>query len=229
LKRRAENAEKRIRKASLDRWKAGGMLAALVAAVAVFTVMLQLEKNVLTSYEKGTVYTAAVEIPRGQVITQENCGLYFKVQELDRSCIPESALCSMEQITGLAARFDIEPGVLLATGMFENLEDVLSGMNEPVVAGFKAEDLYQVAGGTLRAGDRIHIYSVSEEKEARLVWDHVYVQEVFDQTGSRIESGDSVTAAQRINVYLDKSDVEEFYTELASGTLRVVKECQQGF
>ena len=87
MKRRAENAEKRIRKASLDRWKAGGMLAALVAAVAVFTVMLQLEKNVLTSYEKGTVYTAAVEIPRGQVITQENCGLQggFRTASLGRS------------------------------------------------------------------------------------------------------------------------------------------------
>lgn len=229
MKRRNENGKKRIGKVSLDRWKAGGMLAALVAAVAVFTVMLQLEKSVMTQYEKGTVYTAAVEIPRGQLITEENCGMYFKMQELDRSCIPESALCSGEQIAGLAAGFDIEPGVLLTAGMFERLDEVLSGMKEPVVAGFKAEDLYQVAGGTLRAGDRIHIYSVSEEKEARLVWDNVYVQEVFDQTGQRIENSDCVTAAQRINVYLDKGDVEEFYTELASGTLRVVKECRQKF
>lgn len=226
MKRKTENREKRIRKASLDRWKAGGMLAALVAAVAVFTVMLQLEKSVLTKYEKGMVYTAAAEIPRGQLITEENCGLYFREKELDSSCIPESALHSREQIAGLAARFDIDPGVLLTTGMFESLDDVLSGMTEPVVAGFKAEDLYQVAGGTLRAGDRIHIYSVSEEGEARLVWGNVYVQEVFDQTGARIGSSDSVTAAQRINVYLDKCDVEGFYTELASGTLRVVKECR---
>ena len=75
----------------------------------------------------------------------------------------------------------------------------------------------------LRAGDRIHIYSVSEENETSLIWDDVYVQGVFDQAGTQIGNEDAVTAAQRINVYMDKADVEVFYSELASGTLRVVK------
>lgn len=211
------------KEAAAERWKAGGMAAALVAAVAVFAVMLQLEKSALTKYEKGTVYTAAAEIPKGQLITAENLNLYFQEKSLDKSCIPNSALCSPEQVTGLAAVFDIEQGVLLSEGMFETLDDVLDGMKEPVVAGFKAEDIYQVAGGVLRAGDRIHIYSVSEEGQAVLVWNNVYVQEVFDQTGTRIVNGDSVTAAQRINIYLDKKDVEAFYSELANGALRVVR------
>ena len=212
-------------------WKIGGVVAALVAAVAVFGVMLQLEKSTLTKYERGTVYVAAVEIPRGQLITEENRGLYFQEKSLDKSLIPETALDSPEQVTGLAAIFDVEPGVLLSGGMFEVLDEVLKDMAEPVVAGFKAEDIYQVAGGVLRAGDRIHIYAVtedkvSEEKQAVLVWDNIYVQEVFDQAGTRIANGDTVTAAQRINVYLDKKDVETFYSELASGTLRAVKVCR---
>lgn len=211
------------KEAAAERWKAGGMAAALVAAVAVFAVMLQLEKSALAKYEKGTVYTAAAEIPKGQLITAENLNLYFQEKSLDKSCIPDSALCSPEQVTGLAAVFDIEQGVLLSEGMFETLDDVLDGMKEPVVAGFKAEDIYQVAGGVLRAGDRIHIYCVSEEGQAVLVWNNIYVKEVFDQTGTRIVNGDSVTAAQRINIYLDKKDVEAFYSELANGALRVVR------
>lgn len=222
-KRGMKKREKAGRDTVVERWKTGGVIAALIAAVAVFAVMLQLEKGMLTKYEKGTVYVAAAEIPRGQLITAENRSLYFQEKSLDKSCIPESALCSPEQVTGLAAVFDIEQGVLLATGMFETMDDVLKEMEEPVVAGFKAEDLYQVAGGVLRAGDRIHIYRVSEEGQVVLVWDDVYVQEVFDQTGARIVNGDIVTAAQRINIYLDKEDVEAFYSELASGTLRVVK------
>lgn len=225
-KREEKKKENQRRENIKERWKAGGMAAALIAAVAVFSVMLQLEKSALTKYEKGTVYVAAAEIPKGQLITAENMSLYFREKSLDKSCIPESALCSPEQVTGLAAVFDIEQGVLLAEGMFETLDDVLRGMKEPVVAGFKAEDLYQVAGGVLRAGDRIHIYSVSEEGEAELAWDNIYVQEVFDQTGIRIVNGDMVTAAQRINIYLDKKDVEAFYSELASGTLRVVRAMQ---
>ncbi|MCM1056588.1 MAG: SAF domain-containing protein [Firmicutes bacterium] len=222
-KREMRKKEDLGREAMAGRWKAGGMAAALIAAVAVFTVMLQLEKSTLTKYEKGTVYAAAAEIPKGQMITAENLNIYFQEKSLDSSCIPESALCSPEQVTGLAAVFDIEQGVLLSEGMFEALDDVLSGMKEPVVAGFKVEDLYQVAGGVLRAGDRIHIYSVSEEGAAALAWSNVYVQEVFDQAGVRIVSGDRATSAQRINIYLDKEDVEAFYSELASGTLRAVR------
>lgn len=225
-KREEKKKESQRRENAAERWKAGGMAAALIAAVAVFVVMLQLEKSMLTKYEKGTVYVAAAEIPKGQLITAENMSLYFREKSLDKSCIPESALCSPEQVTGLAAVFDIEQGVLLAEGMFETLDDVLEEMKEPVVAGFKAEDLYQVAGGVLRAGDRIHIYSVSEEGKTELAWDNIYVQEVFDQSGIRIVNGDMVTAAQRINIYLDKKDVEAFYSELASGTLRVVRALQ---
>lgn len=208
---------------SANKWKAGGIIAALVAAVAVFAVMLQMEKSVLTRYERGTVYVAVKTIPRGQLITEKNYGLYMKAQELERSCISETALYSPEQITGLAARFDVEPGVLLTEGMFEEISDILEEMKEPVVAGFKADDLYQVVGGVLRAGDRIHIYRVSEDNETVLVWGDVYVQGVFDQAGTQIVNGDTVTAAQRINIYMDKADVESFYSELASGTLRVVK------
>lgn len=215
--------EKRKSGLAVDKRKAGGMAAALVAALAVFVVMLQVEKNAMTSYEKGTVYVSVREIPKGQMITEENYGQYFARRELEKSCIAASALRSPEQITGLAAGFDIEQGVLLTEGMFEKRSDVLKEMKEPVVAGFKADDLYQVVGGTLRAGDRIHIYRVTDGTETVLVWDNVYVQEVFDQTGTRIENSDTTTAVQRVNVYLDKSDVETFYSELASGTLRVVK------
>ena len=80
----------------------------------------------------------------------------------------------------------------------------------------------------LRAGDRIHIYCVNQEKEAeagKILWENVYVQEVFDQTGTTIEGNDNTTPAQRINIYLDKAHVAEFYTELAQGSLRAVKVC----
>lgn len=223
-----------------DRWKRGGIIVALIAAIAVFTVMLQLEKSTLTKYERGQIYIAVKAIPRGQLITKENQTLYFEEKLLDKTCIPESALSSPEQVTGLAAVFDIAPGVLLTGEMFESMDEVLGEMQNPVIAGFKADDLYQVVGGVLRAGDRIHIYKITDSKAAEseadavddvnvgavLIWENIYVQEVFDQTGKRIVNGDTVTAAQRINIYLDKADVEAFYAELASGTLRVVKDCR---
>ena len=212
----------RERRRMPSRLRVGSILAALVASIAVFVAMVQLEKSILTKYEKGAIYTAAKEIPKGQIITEENYRQYFKEQQLDLSCIPQTALSSPEQIAGLTATFDIEPGVLLTSGMFQELDAVLAGMKKPVVAGFKAEDIYQVAGGVLRAGDRVNIYSV-KEGETVLVWAEVFVQQVFDASGTAIANGDTLTAAQRINVYLDEAEVPEFYAELAGGSLRVVK------
>lgn len=209
-----------------ERWKTGGILAALIAAAVVFAVMLQTEKNLLTRYEKGIIYTAGKPIPKGLLITEDNREIYFREQELDRSCIPETALTSPEQAEGLMAAYDIDSGTLLTSGMFEEVNLILAEMEEPVIAGFKAEDIFQVAGGILRAGDRIHIYSVREE-ETVLIWPEVFVQQVFDAAGNGIGNEDRITAAQRVNVYLDKEEVNRFYAELSGGSLRAVKVCSQ--
>lgn len=203
----------------------GSIVAALIAAVAVFGVMLQMEKNMLTKYERGTIYIASKEIPEGLMLTQNNYQEYFKESLLDSNCIPTTAVSSPEQITNLVAAGKIDEGTLLTMGMFEPLDEITAAMKEPVVAGLKADDLYQMVGGILRAGDRVHIYSVREEGGTELVWENIYVQGVFDQAGAVISNADTITAVQRINVYLDKIDVERFYSELAVGSLRVVKVC----
>lgn len=216
-----ESMKKEKRK-NTGRWQTGGFIAALAASAAVFIVMVQMEKRVLTGYERGTVYTAAVEIPRGQLITEDNYKQYFKEQQLDKSCIPPTALSVPEQVIGLVADLDIEQGVILTGGMFRKLNLILAEMEKPVVAGFKADDIYQVAGGVIRSGDRVNIYAIRGEG-ASLVWRNIFVQQVFDASGTAISNADAVTAAQRVNVYLNEADVEDFYTELAVGSLRVVK------
>ena len=201
----------------------GSMVAALVAAVAVFTAMLQIEKNTLAAYEKAPIYVASREIPKGQMITEDNRTEYFREILLEKSAIPDTAICNKEQVTGLVARVTVTEGAYLMEDMFETKNDITAQMEEPVVAGLRADDLYQVVGGVLRAGDRIHIYRVNEEGEAELAWENVYVQGVFDQSGTAISNDDRDTAAQRINVYLDKNVIEEFYSQLNAGALRIVK------
>ncbi|MBO4980986.1 MAG: SAF domain-containing protein [Lachnospiraceae bacterium] len=203
----------------------GSILAALVAAVAVFGAMLQAEKTVLTRYEKGIIYVAAKEIPKGQNLTEENMEEFLEQKELDVGCIPKTAVSSREQIRDLTALERIEPGVLITTGMFRTRDQITDKMAEPVIAGFKADDLYQVAGGVLRTGDRIHIYYEDEEGTVRLKWSDVFVQQVFDASGRTIGNEDRATSASRINIYLDKADVEPFYTDLKTGSLKVVKVC----
>lgn len=209
-----------------EKWVGGGVVIALAAAVAVFAVMLQVEKNALAGVEKGTVVTAIATIPKGQLITAENREAYLGLREMEASLIPEHAALTPEELVGRMTVYAVDSGTVMTAGMFCDMNEMTEGMEEPVVAGFKADDLYQVVGGVLRAGDRIHVYSVSENHEANLIWENLFVQEVFDQAGRQIQSGDTATSAQRINVYLNKADVERFYSELATGTLRVVKVCR---
>lgn len=212
----------RKRKADGMKRKTTAGIAALVAAVALFAILLGTEKSMMEQYEKGTVYVAACEIPKGLLITEENVGKYFKKTELEKRSIPPTALADPGQIRGLAAIFDVEAGTILTKGMFVSLEEILRVLEEPVIAGFRADDMYQVAGGVLRTGDRIHIYTI-RDNQAKLAWEAVYVQQVFDSAGKSISNEDQVSVAQRINVYLDKKDVEAFYSGLAMGNLRVVK------
>lgn len=206
----------------------GCILAAFAAAAAVFVLMLQIEKNMLADYEKAFIYVAAREIPEGCVLTIVNYDEYLELREVDVNCIPEAALTEWVRVDNRAASFTIEKGVLLTEGMFADLNMVTQGMREPVIAGFKAEDLCQVVGGVLRSGDYVHIYAVGEDGQAHLVWPDVFVEQVFDSAGNTISVEDRISSAQRLNVYLDRNDVEAFYSQLAGGSLRVVKVCDGG-
>ena len=70
----------------------GSIIAALVSAVAIYLVMLQMEKNVLSEYEKEIVYVAGCEIPKGQILDEGNWQNYVQQKEVDKSCIPATAI-----------------------------------------------------------------------------------------------------------------------------------------
>lgn len=203
-----------------------GCLIALVAAIIIFAVMLHMEKSYLTAYEKGSIYVAKQRIPDGTVITEKNVTKYFEHKELDKTVIPDTAIRTPEQTLNLVSVYEIDKDTLLTTGMFDVLDEIKAEMKHPVIAGLKAEDMYQVVGGTLRPGDRIDIYKIDEMDEATLIWGDVYVLQVFDNSGKTIETGDTTTAAQRMNIYLESEEVEHFYAELVKGSLRVVKVCE---
>lgn len=229
----------------------GVIIVSLVVATVVYAVLLNAEKAALSDYAKGSVYIASKPIPKGQLITAANAGDYLTLKEIDQSLIPASAITDLAELADLISVYSIDQGSLLTEGMFDKVLDITQDMAEPVIAGCKADDLYQIVGGVLRAGDRINIYQVDEQaakadgnqeqplydydtesewKEetsmAGLVYGNVFVQQVFDQSGSIIDSSDTTTPAQRLNIYLDNDDVASFYAALAQGSLRVVKICE---
>lgn len=202
----------------------GAIAAAFIASVIVYCVMLNVEKNALSAYEKGTVLTAVKEIPQGTLLHAGNAEQYFAAAEIDKRMIPDAAIVRLELLEGMMTAADIDSGSVLTHAMVNNLYEMVEDMEMPVTAGFKADDLYQVVSGTLRSGDRIHIYTVDEELgTAYLLWENILIEQVFDSAGAEIIAEDSNTAAQRVNILMEQENVERFYSELAVGSIRVVK------
>lgn len=212
--------DRKDKKSILPKAAAGSLLAAVI----VFCIMLNVEKNAMTAYEKGKVLVASEDIAKGTVLTAENAGMYFVEKEMDKSLIPQAAIVDAERINQQMTVQKLDKGTVITQAMLQDLDKLIMNMEEPVIAGFKAEDLYQVVSGTLRSGDRIHIYTVDPDTQSTyLVWENIFIREVFDGSGVKIGAGDQVTAAQRINILMEKKNVEQFYSELAAGSLRVVK------
>jgi len=202
----------------------GAVVIAFLASVIVYIVMINAEKNILSEYEKETVLIMQTDLVKGVELTAENLAQYVTEAAMDKNLIPEAAVYDMDQLIGQMTVSDIDKGVVLTRSMLEGTESQSQGLHNPVIAGFKADDLYQVVSGTLRSGDRIHIYTIEEESgQACLIWENILVKQVFDSAGSMITPDDKVTAAGRVNILLEQDNVEQFYSELTTGSLRVVK------
>lgn len=115
----------------------GSILAAFVAAMAVFVFLLQTEKRVLTEYEKEQVCVVTAAIPRGEKISAENAEQYITVMEIDKRIVPETALKSTEAASGRIVAYGVEQGMVLTTGMLRELSEITEQMREPVIAGFR--------------------------------------------------------------------------------------------
>lgn len=199
------------------------IFASFFAALAVYLCMLYMEKQILKPYEKGIVIAVKRDIPEGFLFTEQTLDTYLEKKEVDLQLIPTEALTDMTQLSGNIARVSLAKGVLLTPQFLENTNMRIADMKQPVVAGITVEDLSQIVGGVLRAGDRIQIYNRLEEDGEWIIWPDVYVQQVFDSSGGLIENEDRTSAAQRINVFLEKKDVEAFYDRMKQGEVRIVK------
>jgi len=224
IQKRKEREEQRINKSGKGRLALTAILTSFLAAGGLFLLLMQSEKKMLENYQTRTVYVVKKAIPAGTGIFLEHPEEYLEERELDAELVGQSILTAENRKEELIARFTIREGTILYEEMFETPEEILEAYKEPVIAGFRGEDLYQLVGGILRPGDRIHVYSVEKESgSAKLLWSDLYVKQVFDNSGKRIDGEDGDASALRINIYLDKGDVEAFYEGLFAGQLRVVK------
>ena len=216
---RKENSKKN----EMVKVKLGIFIAALITAAGVFAMMTYLQRQALSDFEKKDIYVAASDIPRGVVLDEANAKDYLIMKSVDAGSIPDNGTLDPDMITGLSPVYDIGKGTLLTDSMFDSSGALLASMSDPVLAGFRTDDLSKAVSGSLRAGDRVDIYSTDPETgEGFLLCADVYVESGYDSSGNRVNDE---KPAVMFNIYLESSDTAVFYEGLASGSLYVVKRC----
>ena len=192
--------------------------------LGTFFLLLHIEKDALNAYEKTYVWCARSELAEGLEITQESLAECFEQVEVDKSKVPGRLVENPQELIGMWTAVLISQGSILTDSMFSSEEEYVSALYNPVVAGCKGDDLFQLVSGVLRKGDRVHVYTVNEEmEETYLLWENVMVYQTFDSSGNVIASEDTTTPAARINLLLEEGYAEQFYNELNKGSLRMVK------
>jgi len=143
---------------------------------------------------------------------------------MDKTKVPEHLIETPETLVGKQTLYEIPKGTILTSSMFTQEEAYRKGLKQPVIAGCKGDDLFQLVSGVLRKGDLVNVYTVNKEvEETYMLWENVMVYQVFDASGNVISPEDTATPAARVNLLLEEGCTELLYNELDAGSLRLVK------
>ena len=211
----------------------GALVLGIIVSIVVFAVMLNVEKNILSNYEKASVVLAKTDIPEGVIITEKNISSYFYLADREKNTIPGSAYTKLEDLSGKIVMADIDKDIMISKAAVVTMDKNILEMKDMVQISFETDKISQLANGTLRQGDYISIYKIETIKDDNLntrtecytkpVWQDIFVFEVFDESGLKIENEDNTTAAKLVTVLINKEDITEFYTDFTNDSVKISK------
>lgn len=205
-------------------WLPGVIAMAFLASLFTFLLLLSVEKNALSAYEKVNVWSTNCEMVKGLEITEKGIADCLVQIEVEKTKIPSKLVEDTSVLIGQQTKITIPAGTILTESMFTGEENYREGLYNPVIAGCKGDDLFQMVSGVLRKGDRVNIYTVNRDlEETYMLWENIVVYEAFDAAGKVIAPEDISTPAARVNLLLEEGYTQQFYSELNKGSLRLVK------
>lgn len=202
-----------------------GLVLSLILTIVLFFVLLTVETSILDDYAKEKRVFAKTDIPAGTELTSQNVETYFMEFETDAKLVQEKGVRTKQELAGYVTTRNIEKNeaATTASSFAVSKDSLFLGMDKPVEIGFKADDISQVVGGTLRNGDRIDVNVVNKETQINeTIIEGAYVSKAFDTSGNYVDKA-GVTPTTVITVIMDEKNIPEFNEKLGSGLIRVSK------
>lgn len=196
----------------------------LLLAGGVFFLSLNVETRQLAQYEKGNVVVAIADVAEAKEVTEDNIAELFALEERPLQDIPEAAYLEPEDLIGQFAQSGIDSGSIITKSM---LGELRAEYGDAVLLGVNMEALAQSVAGTLRAGDKIDIYTVKVEEDDSVIVEkalgNVVIERSYTSAGAAILKEDDSSIAQYITIPVHKDAVGTFYQALEDRRIEIVK------
>ena len=221
---------KRVQKAQTNtkKIKIWYVVISLLVAVVLFIVLLNVESSYMKQYEETSVLVVKKEIPINTEITETNFSDFFEAKNRIINTIPATACYTKEDVLGKYVVTNVDAGNFITASMLNEFSKDVSELKDGVYLSISVNNLSQNVAGTLRAGDKINIYSVTEItqgiREVIPVVENIQVERSYDDTGVAITREDTETIASVFTIAVESKNVQEIIEKSAdAGTLVVVK------
>ena len=155
MRKREKHSKEVKAKLNLTPLISAGIIALLLAS-GIYFLLINAEDKRLGGYDKQTVYIVNTDIAKGTLLQPS----YFGTKIVDTGVVPEDAVKDISALQNYCAKYDISKGMIITDTMFENVDENIVGNREVAV---NIADLKGAINGTLRQGDRVDIYIVSND------------------------------------------------------------------
>lgn len=199
------------------------VIFSLILVVIIFLVI-----QAKTEHDDVKVKTviAVKNIPAHTYVSKNNLDKHVKVISADADVVPDNSFKSLNPLLK-------KKGIFFSKGVSKSeivkksdisfsdmiMDKYKDGFQE---TSFSAENFANGVNGAIRKGDIVDVYAKSPDGDSLLKYaENVYVSAVYDQSGNKVDSPDSI--ATSFTVYVANDEIDSLNTAIANGGIQIYR------
>lgn len=236
-KKKESTKEKKEKKPGTGGNPFRAFLYSAIVAFALLVGVIHLENFLLSPEVNHEVYIASKDIESRTLITAENVDELFTMVKRGEGTIPEGYITDTNELIGMLTGRDIQAKEVILESVFIDSNSYIAELENPVEVSIQTNNLSQIVGGVLRAGDQVNIWSIqlvydngTQRTVTEKVCEKAYITRAFSSAGVIVNRDDANNAdtAMVINIVIPGADEEAFNAAVSNGTIRISRIVGEG-
>jgi len=228
--KKAARAEKRKAKGEMGSGKEKALsilktliIPTIIAAILVCVIYVAIDSKAKAEELKTDVVCMKVDVAENTYVTKDEVSKYFEVLSVEMTAVPKNAYRSLSELP--KDGFYIENAMSKSQMVYKDdiaTEDAIMDKykNGYEITSFQAQTFAGGVNGSLRRGDIVDVYAVDPATDMLvLMAENVYIYEVYDNTGNKINGTDET--ATSFTVYVTPEEVVQINMAVCYGGIQM--------